>query len=463
MTTLEAPEISGTAPEATDEPPRSQRMLDVHDWLALGAVVLLCSGFFTLSLVPGWSPRFAVLLAVLPPGAVFLTRLARERDPAALALIAALAWTAVVIPFQPSPWIRVFGVVGLETSLLIWVCVAACWALGRQLGESAKRLLPWVMIAALVVCGAIGILQVAAQTETGSMVLERGRAHGLATYSIYYGSLLSAAAVLLAALDVSRRWRLAQIAGIGGFALCSGLSGSRAALLALVVGLVYLVAKRRDALRVFALLAMVFGVVASTWLSDFFAERAAESNAATVAVVDADTGAPAADTAATDDATADEDPAPAATSSSPDSGSTVGRLTSSDGFAGGGISWRIDAWEAGAEAWIERPITGWGVGNFRQAVQGSVGAGFEQEAPRFDAHNLFVELLATIGLPGLLLFTAFGVFVARSARGPLAIAAVTLAWSLAAAASGRVHPSPGHVVARLCAPRVRVSAGDRYR
>ncbi len=150
---------------------------------------------------------------------------------------------------------------------------------------------------------------------------------------------------------------------------------------------------------------VVGGLLLATWMADFFAGRATK------------TPVPLADGSSL--------PVPP----TPTGASAVDRLAGSNGFAGGGLSWRIDAWEAGLRAWIERPITGWGVGNFRQAIQGLVGAGFEQEAPRFDAHNVFVELLTTLGLPGLLVFGAFAVACLRWARGPLALAAVTLAWS----------------------------------
>ena len=43
----------------------------------------------------------------------------------AIVLAAALVWCIVIVPFQPAPVIRVFGVLGTEASVLIYVSVAA--------------------------------------------------------------------------------------------------------------------------------------------------------------------------------------------------------------------------------------------------------------------------------------------------------------------------------------------------
>lgn len=365
--------------------------------MAFACTALLCAGFLTVSEVPGWAPRMAAVLLALPIGLAALVVGVRRRDPAAIALAAGLGWCLAVSFFHTAPPLRLFGMIGQEASVLIYVGAAACWAIGRTLDDTGRRLLPWVVLGATAVSAVFGLLQVVFQTESGALVLDDGRAHGLTTYSIYFGSLASGAVVLLAALELPRRRWAAQLVAVFGFAVASGLSGSRAALGAAVLGVIYLIVRRHDVVAFGSAVLLALGSVVASLLIDHFAGGSASA---------ANTGvAPS--------------PVPAS-----DGGSSLQRLGGS-----GGLSWRVDAWRAGLDAWADRPITGWGVGNFRQAVQADVGPGFEQLAPRFDSHNIVIELLTTIGLPGLVMFAAFGLLCARQARGPLALAAVTLAWS----------------------------------
>jgi O-antigen ligase len=342
----------------------------------------------------------AALFFGLPLGFLGLSVLIRRRDAAAIVVALAIGWCVLVSLFHTSPGLRLFGMIGLESSVLIYVGAAACWAIGRLLDERGRSILPWAVIGATAVSAVFGMLQVVLQVDSGALVLDDNRAHGLATYSIYFGSLASMALVLLAALDLPRRLWPWQLIGVLVFAIASGLSGSRAALGAAVLGTAYLVYRRRDAVAGLTAGLILAGNVLASWTVDQFNRRNVD-----VDVRDPSVGG-------------------GTTSAVGDGGSSLQRLGGS-----GGLSWRIDMWKVGFDAWLDRPIIGWGVGNFRQAIQADVSVGFEQAAPRFDAHNFVVELLTTIGLPGLVLFATFAVLCARQARGPLALAATTLAWS----------------------------------
>ena len=67
---------------------------------------------------------------------------------------------------------------------------------------------------------------------------------------------------------------------------------------------------------------------------------------------------------------------------------------------------RLAAWEAGLEGFAERPALGWGPGNFN-AVFGRYGSGYAATAvPHDQAHSKLVEVAATTGLAGLVVWLA---------------------------------------------------------
>lgn len=82
---------------------------------------------------------------------------------------------------------------------------------------------------------------------------------------------------------------------------------------------------------------------------------------------------------------------------------------------------RLYSWQAAWAGFLERPVLGWGPENFL-AVFGRFGGEAAASAqPHADAHNAWVEKLATEGLPGLAslvaLWTIAGLALFRAARG----------------------------------------------
>ncbi len=86
------------------------------------------------------------------------------------------------------------------------------------------------------------------------------------------------------------------------------------------------------------------------------------------------------------------------------SGSVGSRVASHD--TGGGYQQREEIAHLGLDAWIHRPLLGWGPGRFLEATSPRVGLGFVHQGDvqtRFaDAHDLVIEYLTTLGPLGLL-------------------------------------------------------------
>ena len=99
---------------------------------------------------------------------------------------------------------------------------------------------------------------------------------------------------------------------------------------------------------------------------------------------------------------------------------------------------RLAAWEAGLEGFAERPLLGWGPGNFN-AVFGRYGSGYAATAtPHDQAHGKLVEVAATTGLVGVVVWLAtWGlalavlVLAARAMAPPKRAFAMLLAAALA--------------------------------
>ena len=96
----------------------------------------------------------------------------------------------------------------------------------------------------------------------------------------------------------------------------------------------------------------------------------------------------------------------------------------------------MDWWIAGWHAMLDRPVVGWGPGRFRSAIQGDLSfahiAANQDSQAIPDGHNIIVNMVVDVGLPGLVLFLAFCWFVARRASGvyALALIAVPIIWLL---------------------------------
>ena len=97
---------------------------------------------------------------------------------------------------------------------------------------------------------------------------------------------------------------------------------------------------------------------------------------------------------------------------------------------------RLAAWEAGLEGFAERPLLGWGPGNFR-AVFGLYGSGYAATSePHDNAHGKLVEVAATTGLAGLAAWLAtWGLALAVPVLAARAMARPERAFTVCAAAT----------------------------
>jgi hypothetical protein len=380
---------------------------------APGVVALvLCIGFSTTSMLPAWSLRFAVLLAVSLVGLVALGRLAVGHDVAAVLAVALAAWALLGGALSDNPRVALLGQLGKEWSLVILIGVLAVWAIGRSMPVGAERLLVLGVILGLGVQGLVGLVQVLVQNEGGELGLQAGRAKGLTANPVYFGALMAGAAGFCAVSALrSRRDRFVPwVAGVGAFAVVTNLSGSRIAVAgagAVLLGLVALDRSRRG-------LAVLGAAAAGVVIAELLFRALGSSDT-----------------------------------------SGAGRSTT---LAGDG---RRTLWGYGVDAITEQPLFGWGLGRFRAATQGDFSADFvrvsapnEKTSSWFDAHNIVLEYAIATGIVGCLVFVAFVVFAVRRARGPF------LALFLGIAATWMLQPASvstaplAFLVLGAAAPRV---------
>jgi O-antigen ligase len=371
--------------------------LTVTDVLLAAFAGLLCVAFMPNFLVPSWTPRMMLLLATIPPGIVSLGVRVVRREAAAMVAAATLSWAVVSGVASVNPALTLTGGIGRESSVLILVALAGVWSLGGELTQAGRRLIERVLIAGLGMSAIFGVLQVVAQIERGPLRATVGRASGLTTHPVYFGAMMSAGCALIAMTWLQRKV-LVNVALLLLFSVAASLSGSRIALVSglLVVGYAAYRSTRGPALLMMTtfISGNLLGVVLGNIFTVSDGMISSQASIARVAAV------------------------------------------------GGDLGHRLTLWGYGLDAAFERPLVGWGAGNFRSAVQGRYSIDFTREfapndrAPWFDAHNFLVEWLVGVGLVGLGLLVAFALLACRRCTGPLAAAAVAMAltWLLEPAA-----------------------------
>jgi O-antigen ligase len=386
--------IDGAEAAAICPPERSylaRNGLDVLDAVVVAIASVLCIAWIPAMAVPTWTPRMMLLLAALPCGLLAAVRLVRRGDRAAMFALSGLLWASLAAFFSVTPAIAFKGTLGLETSVLILAGAIAMWALGRCLSPAGRQVLPVALISALSLSALVGVLQVALQIEFGTLAMEANRPTGLTTHPVYFGVLMGGGCALAAALAVRHPLTWLPVIAVGWLAFAANLSGTRVGVLAAAVCVLW-VAFGGSVRRAIALIgAFVLGNVAGLVLTQVVGSRT----------------------------------------------TAVDRISS-----GGSGGERFEVWRYGIEAALERPVFGWGVGMFRSATQSKYTAEFtrvsapDDRNPWFDAHNIFVELLVTIGVVGVVLFSLFVLVEVRRARGPLAFGALAIAasWLLEPAA-----------------------------
>lgn len=356
--------------------PRDARGL--VDLVTVVAVVLLVVAFAPALIFEAWTPRVAIVTAMLPLGLSGLFVGWREQDRSARLLVLAIGWVVVAAIFSGAPRSALVGVVGRDMSAYVVVGCGALWAVGRQTSPRGRRWITVAVGATTSIVAAIGILQVLLDIRAGSLALVSGRPGSIVTNPVYLGALSALGLVLgVERIAAERRggWNLSVLA----CGVAVSLSGSRVALASAIAAIVLLVAVRRNlrtaSAAALGVASLVIGVGLDRWLG---------------------AGRNAAD-----------------------------RL--SDGTAGG----RLDAWRYGIQAVVDRPVFGYGFGRFRPAVQRRFDADFVRDHAYddlgqawFDAHNVIIGVTVSVGFIGLCLFATWMLICLAEAHG-------SLLWSLA--------------------------------
>jgi O-antigen ligase len=360
-----------------------------RDLLVIAGAVLLCIGFAPVFVSAPYSPRFALLLGFLPLGVVGLIGFSIRRDRAALACVAFIVVAFISSLLSDHVRISLVGQMGKESSTLLLIAFLGWWAIGRATSERGRAILPYALVVGFGINAFVGLLQVTFDNSSDSEfgVATGGRAVGLTANPVQFGALMAAGAAICATFAMkggSRRWVWWGIA-TGGFVGGINLSGTRIAMISIVLVLAALVAVYRSWRFLVPVAASVVGVLLSN-----------------LAYLDSTSG-----------------------------GASTSRITASFD--------RTSVWIFGLKSFLEQPVLGYGPGGFRGATQGRYTAEFVRTAAKdelrviwFDAHNVAIEYLVATGVIGVAMLAVFGWFALRKARGPLlaAFVAIAITWTM---------------------------------
>lgn len=353
--------------------------------LILGLLLLVA--FAPPLIFDSWTPRMAILMGCAPIGVLLLVGLCGRRDRAAVALSLALLWAVFTAIVSSDPRSALIGFVGRDLSTLTVVAAAGCWAIGRTMSARGSTLMVLALIWGGTLGGAVGVLQVLFDVTTGPLALFDGRPTSFYSNPVYFGAITAATFAAAAATWSRERWRAHTVPLVVG-GLATSLSGSRVALGAALVVLLLLVGLRRS--RQSALSA---GLGSLSLIAGVALDRLVGA------------GRNAAD-----------------------------RLAETAG------SGRTQVWRYGLEAWADRPLTGYGFGRFRPAVQGRFSTEFVRDfAPDdltqawFDPHNVVISVLVAVGAVGAVFVVAWVAIALRATSGGAllwALLALVLHWGL---------------------------------
>jgi len=329
-----------------------------------------------------WALRTALLLVIVGPGLVVLGGLARQRDRAARWALGFLVWAVVSALLSRDPLHALIGGYGTDRGVLFLAGFMACWAVGRRVDRTVVPLLVGATVFAALANVGLGFCQVRYGKLLGVLATNDGRAAGFTASSVYFGGLMAGGMALAGhlAAHAPRARSARQGVMLATVAFCgfgASLSGSR---IALVGGAIAALAAgwRIDWRRVALVgLAVATGIGLSLLVSQ--------------------------------------------------ASSTVNRI---QGDAGSGVTPRVEMWRAAGHAFVERPVTGWGPGQFRTATSPrlTVAYAVHEGADKlfFDAHDVLVEQATTVGIVGLVLLGGWLVLAGRGA-GPMWWLAVGIA------------------------------------
>ncbi len=362
--------------------------LSAWDAALVTTAVMVVVAFAPWLLFDAWTPRMAIVLLWLPLGLYALIASARAGDLPARVLIVAMLTVVVSSLVSGDARGSLVGVVGRDLSALMFIGCASLWAAARRLTSRGRMVLIDVVIWAAFASALVGVIQVLADVQQGTLALQSGRPGGLAINPVFFGAICSAG-VLLACVrlvDGAKRWGSLVVA-IVGLSVGASLSGSRVALAGTIVLLILLVVSRRTLESIVVAALSGVGLCAGI-------------------VIDRVGG----------------------------SGSNAAARLA-DGGGGG----RTTVWGYAWDALWDRPLLGHGLGRFRPAVQGDFEPSFVDAAASdelrqawFDPHNAGLLLLVGVGLIGTALIVGWLVVSALRSRGPhlWGVAALAITWLL---------------------------------
>lgn len=365
---------AGSLQTTSLETPTDRQLFGVAGLSALDVVAILAGVLLVTLFAPGlllesWTPRAAVLGAMLPMGVACLTAMVLHRDRAALAAAIFLCWALLVGLTSENQRVAVVGVVARDASWPFHVACFGLWAIGRRMTGVGCRSLRIALVGGTTVQSVVAVAQIALWVDTGTVGLVGERAVGLTHNPVPFGTLVAASAVLLACVMIDEGPRPFTIGLLGLHASAVALSGNRSALVAVAAGLAFARWRGRPRRGVVVLLTMVAGLTVGSAVMRWRASGA-------------------------------------------------GALERSlDGPSGG----RLTMWRLGIEGALDRPLTGHGIGRFRSAIQADADAGSARVVVGAftDPHSLLLAELVWTGLIGLATLLAFVVLQRRVVSGPL--------------------------------------------
>jgi len=310
------------------------------------AIALILPVLYTVPLaVPSWGGRYLVLPLLAMGGLVVLS--ANRHSRLAQAAAAFLAVAALSTALSRQPHHAFFGPFGQGTGLLFIAAVVGAWALGGIVNdENGRRLVGHALLAAAAVNVLVAVAETAFDLSAVGMS-DSARASGLLGNPVHLGALL-AGATWFAVARFSHRGALPLLAAVALFSAGVQLSGSRAALLAVILSIAASALQHRRRAAIGAL-AVAIGLVGA----GVFA-----------------TG----------------------------SGSSTARLANAAGRSSDG---RVENWRMAAEALEDRPLFGAGPGRYQAATSRHRTARVGPDVYFGDAHNMAIEYAVTTGVLGL--------------------------------------------------------------
>ena len=298
-----------------------------------------------------------------------------------LIALALLGWGLLSALFAISRVTGFFGLLNWGTGWLFWLACLVIWAAVRRLdfSEIERLAVLWTGFAVASLLGLLALLQIIGAQSVPSWMPEMvgGRPAATIGNPIYFGAYM--ALMLTVGLELSLRARHVAaviVSSVGLVLVTIGLVGnlSRGPWLGAAVGVVIWVVLRARSRTVRGGLVVSLAII--VLVAAVFAWQLPHLSGATMGVGTRVEGG----------------------------GSTM--LATGEPNT---IGTRIELWKVAAAAALERPVLGWGPGNFVTAGRQHMTAKLMGAEPeRFtDAHNLFTEFAATWGIPGLLLLLAW--------------------------------------------------------